>query len=150
MRDPFAAVPVVSVTDPAVIFDSPDQRAEYLRTREPSLYKVKDGARACVFVVAPLSAEYALRLDGAPEMDRAALAFRACVHRVELPDGSALATEAESGFVLGSLAPVEWLRTVALKVGVRRVQEIGEAAYRLSLMEDCDPLSQPHGQPLPS
>lgn len=147
MRDPFAPINVVSVTDPAVSFDSPDARTEYIRTREPSLYKIAEGKRPAVFTVAPLASDLAIKLDHTAEYDRALLAFRACVHSVSLPSGEVLSIVAEPGFVLGSLAPVEWVRTVARHVGVRRVEEIGEAAYRLSMMDDHDPLSQPPGQP---
>ena len=43
MRDPFAPLSVVSITDPALLFEKPEHRAEYERTRDPSLYRARDG-----------------------------------------------------------------------------------------------------------
>lgn len=147
MRDPFAPVVVVAVDDPAVSFDSPEKRAEYLSTADASLLQPVENRVPVRFTIAPLSAEHALRLDAAPPVDRALLAFRACVTRVELPDGTALDSDAESGYVLGSMCSAEWVAKVGARVGVRRVRAIGEMAYRLSMMDDIDPLLQPPGQP---
>lgn len=147
MRDPFAPLPVVSITDPAVTFENEAARAEYKRTRDPSLFKVRDLAKACTFVVRPCASETAIRLDAAAPDVRPLLAFRACVHRVELPSGETLEAKTYESVAYGEIADEEWIKTVAPRVGPRRVQEIGEAAFRLSMLEDCDPLSPPPGQP---
>lgn len=150
MRDPFAPVRAVASDDPAVLFDSIDARAEYVRTRDPALFKVREGSVPCVFVIQPASGEVAIRLDHSDGSTRALLAFRACVHRVELPSGDALVAKCYESTALGLLADESWVSLVTARVGPRRVREIAEAAYRLSMLEDCDPLSQPHGQPPPS
>ena len=147
MRDPFAPLPVVSITDPAVAFENDAARAEYKRTRDPSLFKPRDLARPCVFIVRPCSAETAIRLDSAAPDVRPLLAFRACVHRVELPSGEVLEAKTYESVAYGEIADEDWIKTVAPKVGPRRVQEIAEAAYRLSMLDDIDPLLQPPGQP---
>lgn len=150
MRDPFAPVVVVAIDDPAVTFESHEAREEYVRTADESLVRIREGRAPARFTIAPLSGEQALRLDAAPADVRPLLAFRACVTRVALPDGTAIETDAEGGFVLGSMSSPEWVAKVGARVGIRRVRAIGEMAYRLSLMEDIDPLSQPPGQLPPS
>jgi len=152
VRDPLAPVRVVSVTDPAIVFADVEARERYRASRDPALIPApRDGCAPCVFVVQPVSAEIAIRLDGINNLaDRALLAFRACVHRVELPGGEALVAAPYSSNWLGELAPEEWVKTVALRVGPRRVYEIGEAAYRLSMLDDLDPLLPSPGQPPPS
>lgn len=148
MRDPFAPINIVSVTDPAVIFENEAAREKYRLTRDPSLYRVAEGREAAVFSVQPLHAELAIKLDHTAEYDRALLAFRTCVHSIKLPGiETPMTVTPQPGFVLGTMAPVEWVREAARCVGTKRVAEIGEAAYRLSMMEDIDPLSQPPGQP---
>src|SRR5574343_717256 len=148
MRDPFAPIDVVSITDPSVVFASPEARAEYVRTRDPSLWKPAANGRAAVFTLRPLGSPEAVRLEGLDPGTRVLLAFRACCIRVALPDGATLEARLEGGYLLGSLAPESWVTEVATKVGPRRVYEIGEAAYRLSMLDDLDPLLPPPGQPL--
>jgi hypothetical protein len=147
MRDPFAPVSVVSVTDPAVTFDSVAARDEYAHSRNPALFKPRDPGTPCVFTVQPCAAETAIRLDSAPSDVRALLSFRACVHRVALPNGEVLEAKLYESGGFGRLADEEWVSMVARRVGPRRVREIGEAAHRLSMLDDYDPLSQPPGQP---
>lgn len=150
MRDPFAPIRVVSISDPAVLFLSDEARAQYRSTRDPALIKPRDLAAPCVFVVQPCSAETAIRLDAAAADIRALLAFRACVHRVELPSGEVLEATTYESVAYGSIANEEWIKAVAPRVGPRRIIEIGEAAYRLSMLDDSDPLSLPPGQAHPS
>lgn len=147
MRDPFASVRVVSITDPAVTFASTDARREYDLKRDPSGFTVREHSRPCVFVVEPASAEAALRLDAATADVLPILAFRACVRRVELPSGEVLEAKTYQSNAYGLLADEEWLKVVGPRVGLRRVQEIGLAAHRLSMLDDIDPLLQPPGQP---
>lgn len=152
MRDPLAPVRVVSITDPALVFADVEARERYRTSRDPALIPApRVGCAPCVFVVQPVSAEIAIRLDGLTDLaGRALLAFRACVHRVELPNGEALEAASYASNLLGELADEEWVKTVALKVGPRRVYEIGEAAHRLSMLDDLDPLLPSPGQPPPS
>lgn len=147
MRDPFAPLTIVSVTDPAVAFDKPEQRTEYERTREPSLYHVRDMAKPCLFTVTPCAAPVSIRLDHAAFEVRSVLAFRACVHRVELPSGEVLEARTYESQAYGLIADEDWVPLVARRVGPRRVDEIGRAAHALSMLDDFDPLSQPPGQP---
>lgn len=147
MRDPFAPLSVVSITDPALFFEKPEHRAEYERTRDPSLYRARDGAVPCFFTIAPCAAPAALRIDHAPVDVRAVLAFRACVHRVALPTGEVLEAKTYESVAYGVMADEDWVPLVARRVGPRRVEEIGRAALALSMMDDADPLLQPPGQP---
>lgn len=145
MRDPFAPVEVVSITDPAVVFESEAKRELYRTTRDPSLWKPRELARPALFTITPCSAETAIKLDAIENnAERALLAFRACVQRVVLPSSETLAAEVQSGYML---APASWINDAAKRVGPRRVLEIGEAAHRLSMLDDADPLLQPPGQP---
>lgn len=147
MRDPFVPLPVVSITDPELIFEKPEHRAEYERTRDPSLYRSRNNAPLCVFTVQPCAAPTALRIDHAPADVRAMLAFRACVHRVALPSGEALEAKTYESVAYGVMADDDWVPLVARRVGPRRVEEIGRVALALSMMDDHDPLLQPPGQP---
>lgn len=148
MRDPFAPIDVVSITDPSVTFASPEARAEYVRTRDPSLWKPVANGRAAVFTLRPLTGPEAVRLEAFELGAKVLLAFRACCVRVVLPDGAVIESKPEGGYTLGPLAPESWVTEIAAKVGPRRVYEIGEAAYRLSALDDIDPLLPPPGQPL--
>ena len=147
MRDPFAPICVVSITDPNVTFESDAQREQYRLTRDPSLYKQRSPGKPAVFTVAPCSAEAAMKIDVMTLDVRRLIAFRASVHRVDLPSGEALEAKTYESGGYGTLADEAWIATVAAKVGPRRVLEIGEAAHRLSMLDDYDPLSQPPGQP---
>jgi len=146
MRDPFAPIDIVSITDPAVTFESDKAREEYERTRDPSLYRVREPGSPCFFTVRPCSAETAIRIDNETAGGRAVWAFRACVWRVRLPNGEVLEAKTyKTSF--GEFAEDGWVETVARRVGPRRVREIGEAAHRLSMLDDYDPLLQQPGQP---
>ena len=74
------------------------------------------------------------------------LAFRACVHRIALPDGEVLDAEVYEATV-GNLAKKEWVEIAAKRIGPKRIRELGELAYARSMLEDFDPLSQQPGQP---
>lgn len=152
-RDPFAPTLIVSVTDPAVEFDNEADREKYRLTRDPSLYRTRAHAQPARIEVAPTSAAFALYLDGIKAAPVVAylLAVRACVRAVQLPTGERIEpTGVEMGLYDQPIAPEAWIETLARKLGPRRVHEIGEAAYRLSLMEDADPLSLPPGPRAPS
>ena len=70
---------------------------------------------------------------------------------VTLPTGERIEPSTlEIGLSEQPIAPEAWIETLARKLGPRRVQEIGEAAVRLSLLEDIDPLSPPPGPRAPS
>jgi hypothetical protein len=153
MRDPFAPVAMVSVTDPAIYFDSEADREKYRLTRDPALVKVREHAVPAWIEVAPTSAAFALYLDGIKAAPVVAylLAVRACVRAVQLPTGERIEPQnIEPGVYDQHIASEAWIETLARKIGPRRVQEIGEAAYRLSMLDDIDPLSQPLGQHLQS
>jgi hypothetical protein len=153
MRDPFAPVAVVSITDPAVKFVDDLARERYRLTRDPALVQLRDHAVPAWIEIAPTSAAFALYLDGLKAAPIVAylLAVRACVRAVQLPNGERIApTGVEQGLYDQPIAPEAWIETLARKIGPRRVQEIGEAAYRLSLLEDIDPLSPPPGPLLQS
>lgn len=148
MRDPLAPIDVVSITDPGVSFASMEAREQYKLTRDPAL--LPEGARAVRFTLRPLGGAAAVRLEALDNGTRALLAFRACCARVQFVDGAVMEAKIEDGYMLGAMAPESWVTDVARKVGPRRVYEIGEAAYRLSMLDDIDPLSQSPGQPPPS
>ena len=153
MRDPFAPVAMVSVTDPAIYFDSEADREKYRLTRDSALVKVREHAVPAWIEVAPTSAAFALYLDGikAAPIVMHLLAVRACVRSVTLPTGERIEPSTlEVGLYEQPIAPEAWIETLARKLGPRRVQEIGEAAVRLSLLEDIDPLSPPPGPRAPS
>ena len=147
MRDPFAPVEVVSITDPAVVFESEAKRELYRTTRDPSLWKPRDPGSPVRFTITPCSAETAIKLDTMPVDVRRLVVFRACVHRVALPSGDVMTPETYQSGGYGELAVESWVDAVAKRVGPRRVIEIAEAAYRLSMLDDLDPLLQPPGQP---
>lgn len=149
MRDPFAPLTIVSITDPAVSFADEASRERYRVTRDPELLRTRDHAVPARIEVVPTSAAFGLYLDGiqSAPIVRYLLAVRACVRAVTLPSGERLEpTGVEQGLYDQPLAPESWIETLARKLGPRRVQEIGEAAYRLSLLEDIDPLSLAPGQ----
>lgn len=148
MRDPFAPLTIHCVGDAR--FKDEQSRAEYRRTFDAALIQADPANPLCAFVVQPASAEAALRLDNADPATRSMIAFRACVHRVVLPSGEELIAKTYESAAYGPVADESWLTEVAKRVGLRRIQEIGGAAYRLSMMDDIDPLSQPPGQPPPS
>jgi hypothetical protein len=153
MRDPFAPLLIVSITDPAVSFDSDADREQYRLTRDPALIRTRDHALPARIELAPTSAAFALYLDGikAAPIVMHLLAVRACVRSVTLPSGERIEPSTlEVGLYEQPIAPEAWIETLARKLGPRRVQEIGEAAVRLSLLEDIDPLSPPPGPRAPS
>lgn len=148
-RDPFSPTMIVSITDPAVEFTSEAERERYRLTRDPSLYRVRPHAQPALIEVAPTSAAFALYLDGIKAAPVVAylLSVRACVRAVQLPTGERIEpTGLEQGLYDQPIAPEAWIETLARRLGPRRVQEVGEAAYRMSMMEDADPLSPAPGQ----
>lgn len=148
MRDPFAPVVVVSVTDPAVSFKSAEERVQYEAKRDV-MPAIKAGTKPVLFTIEPCPSAFAIAvLDPQPPGTRALLAFRRCVKRVEMPNGETL--EPKTPYLAnygGEMAEEDWITTVAKAVGVRRVQEIADVAYRLSMLDDIDPLSPQPGQP---
>jgi hypothetical protein len=148
MRDPFAPINVVSVTDPAVRFESDAARREYERTRDPSLWRPVDGRAAALFRVQPLSAEAAVKLAALDSLTASIVAFRLCVHSVTLPNGDVMTAQTEHRWQWQcAMASEDWIPNVTKAVGPRRVQEIASAAISMSMLDDDDPLSQPPGQP---
>lgn len=149
--DPLAPVQMVSVTDPGAAFASKEAREEYRRTRNPALWSHSPERKAAVFVVSPLSAEAAVKLAAFDVVTSPVFAFRLCVLSVALPNGDVMTASVEHHYLFGCpIAPESWVAEVAAKVGPRRVSEIGEAALRLAMQDDADPLLQPPGQPPPS
>lgn len=149
--DPLAPVAMVSITDPGAAFASKEAREEYRRTRNPALWKHSADRKAAVFMVSPLSAEAAVKLAGFDPVTAPVLAFRLCVLSIMLPNGDVMTAAQEHHYLFGcAIAPESWVAEVAAKVGPRRVSEIGEAALRLAMLEDADPLLQPPGQSPPS
>jgi hypothetical protein len=151
MRDPFAPVVVVSVTDPAIAFKTPAERAQYEDKRDV-LPAFKDGAKPVLFTITPCSSTFAIAvLDPSSQGVRELLAFRRCVHHVEMPNGEVLTPKATyAASYGGEMAEEEWVTVVAKAVGVRRLQEIANVAYRFSMLDDIDPLLQQPGPPLQS
>lgn len=148
MRDPFAPHVIVSITDPAIHWKTPKDRIDY-DDKRGDLPPCKDGAKAVLFTVTPCPSAFAIaHLDSAPSGTRALLAFRACVHRIELPTGEVLEPKSPYDAAHGArMSEEEWVTVAAKAVGPRRIQEIGDAAYRLSMLDDIDPLLVQPGQP---
>jgi hypothetical protein len=147
MRDPFAPIKIVSITDPSVVFENEAAREQYRVSRDSALWKTRSPGTPALFTVTPCSAEAAMKIDAMTLDVRRLIAFRASVHRVDLPSGEVLEAKTYESGGYGTLADEAWIATVAAKVGPRRVLEIGEAAHRLSMLDDIDPLLQPPGQP---
>lgn len=147
MRDPFASLTIHSLTDPAITFASDDDRAKYAATRDASLVKVKQGAKPVAFTIKRIDAAFACSvLDAiAGANSRAIMAFRAAVTRVEMPTGEPIEPDPRKlvdGVYGQKFAGEEYFSKVSDRVGPKRALEIGDAAYRLSMLDDeaHDPL----------
>jgi hypothetical protein len=133
MIDPIAPLRVVATNDPALDLESMgDSLAEYAKTRDASLLKFKTGMQPAWFLVRGMTAVYLIDVVSTARTVRAqsALAFLACVHEVELPDGRKLAPEKIDVANRQRVAADEWLDVAIRRFGIDAVQEIGRVAVR--------------------
>lgn len=95
MYDPTSEVPVVLVGDPALEWQSDEQREAYLKRREPDLWRaaLRNGTQPTVFHCHPLKPRYGREADRRAGTDKLAFLFLAACHRVTLPDGRELRCE---------------------------------------------------------
>jgi hypothetical protein len=149
VHDPLAPLRIVCLDDPALDRDAMDLDA-YKRTRDYALVKTREGARAVVFTLRPLTPSWvALTLDD-PAMHAAqtvAVALRAAVTAVDLRDGTTLRPDPaklEQPVHGVALAGAEWYDRIVSAAGVgwrRAIEVAGVANMRARLAEgDAFPL----------
>lgn len=131
--------------DPAIIDPPTDadgakafiaQWAGYVRSRDEADLTglLREGVAPTWFIVRRLPAAWLCSvLDGVfPLAARRALAFRAAVQRVEVPDAPMVAADLGPEQYGVALAPEAWMQTVVDRFGGDVIQEMGQVAIDLS------------------
>jgi len=144
MADTFGPFEVLATndawTDPAIDGDADgpeagtQRLAEYRRTRDVAVLRLRDGVTPTLFVVKPLGATYIASVVDTFSGDtfRHVMSFMASCHEIRRADGSRLEpagklAKSVKGTMVGN---DEWIDTVAAEFGLLTVYEIGSVAYQ--------------------
>lgn len=149
---PFDPRTVYSLSDPALEKHTEEQEAEYRRTLDVSLLRIRPGMTPVKIVVRPADAMLVMNHLTEATPDARILALRACVESITLPNGERLEPKHRVHFAKVEIASEDWVRTLFQALGGYRVTELAFLCVNLSNLgqRSLDPLSQWGGQLPPS
>jgi hypothetical protein len=121
--------------DPAVDTVETDME-QYRTTRDSSLLRFKAGEKPTWFVLRRMKASFVLEaLDSFEGSSRIAVAVRAGVVAIELPDGQRIEPKSHSsGAYETSIADASWLDQIAARYGIETVRELGRLVIEHSAL----------------
>lgn len=139
MQDSLKTIPVCSIEDEAVDAEAMGETlAEYAKTHDPRLVKIKSEKRPIEFKIGTMTVGYIAGVINAARGELSALrAVLACVHEVVLSDGTVLTPEKlEKGDFEQKVATPSWLQQLKAHVDYDRIVEIGIVATDLAKLSE--------------